>query len=468
MKLHEQTQRFILLLIFYLFGPILTLGIVGGVVWRKLPSNAEYWERSLNQQTGLRWTIGSVEYRSPGLVRLLNVKIDDETIQHSVFQTPQIDIRLVTETKREKIFPGVLTTAGSPTGLTRWLADVFPWLRSDEQFWQITLQQASVLDFGEYPGATSALLVQNMLRKIAARFEMLSEVPVQFMVEQIYVISEQSLQREVEKTEDRIDVFRFVQGNIYRTASAIRSDWSFQIKNVSETEVQHLSFALSPNNAMEIVFRTGAQPIPCDLAAVFYTPFQHFSGGSFLGDFALSTQDRSQTIRLRNVMFKNVPLAPLVGSYTGGFTVVGTITDLRFKQAIFGADGFDAEGSLYVQNGAIERALLHRCIDYFDLTIQPGDILDSQTRMIPFTGSAILFHLQPQGIDFKPDEKWQNFLMYKDADTFGSPPTMTVSFPLNRRIVTHYELMSIFAPDGAPVVPVTPASQSLVPYLPMR
>ena len=469
MKLHEQTQRFILLLIFYLFGPILTVGIGGGIVWRKLPSHARSWEHSLAQQTGLHWTIQAIEYRSPGWVRLHEVKIFDEVAQHPVFETPQMDIRLVTERKREKIFPGILATSRSTTGLTEWLAGTFPWLRPEERFWQITIEQASFLDFGRYSGSESPLLVQNMLRKVAARVETLSEVPVQFVVEQVYMISEQSLRRDGETTEDRVDTFRFVQGTIYRTASEIRSDWSFQIKNVSETEVQHLSFILLPNHSTDIVFRTGTQPIPCDLAAVFYAPFKHFSGGFFLGDFALSTRsgDRSQTIQLGNAAFRNVPLTPLISSYTD-FVVTGTIVDLQFERAIFGTGGFDAKGGLHVQNGAVEKALLHRCIDNFDLTIKPDDILDSPMRMIPFTESAILFHLHSGGIDFWADEKWGNILMFQEGETVGSGPKMTISFPLTRKTVTPFELMSIFAADGAPVVPVTPASQVLIPYIPTR
>jgi hypothetical protein len=466
MKLHEQTQRFILLLIFYLFGPILTLGIVGGIVLRKLPSNAQRWERSLAQQTGLHWTIQAVEYRSPGLVRLHKVEIFDDTARHSVFQTPQIDVRFVTDKKREHVFPGIQAVSETHTGLTKWLADTLPLFLASEQFWQITIPQASILDFGNYSSEGSALLVQTMLRKVATRLETLSEVPVQFVVEQIYVISEQSLQRIGENHEDKVDTFRFVQGNIYRTASEIRSDWSFQIKNVSETEVLHLSFAL-PHDSMTITFRTGSQPVPCDLATVFYASFKHFSGGSFLGEFMLSTQNNSQTIRLNNVIFRDVPLAPLVRSYTD-FLVMGTITDLRFKEATFGTDGFDVAGSLRVQNGAIERTLLHRCIDHFDLTVQPDDILDLPGKLIPFSESVVLFHLQPGGIDFWADHEWGNALMIQAPETVGAFPKMVLRFPPNRRAVTPFELMSIFAPDGAPVVPLTHGSQVLMPYMPTR
>ena len=214
MKLHEQTQRFILLLIFYLLGPILTLGIIGGIVLRKLPSNARHWERTLTQQTGLHWTIESVEFRSPGFVRLHGVKILDDTAQNPVFYAKAMDVHRITDANREKVFPGISTasnTDGSSVwgGLTDILAGSLPSFRSDNHFWQITAP-VSILIFKNYSSEESALLVQNMLRKVFARLETLAEVPVQFVFEDIYVVSAHSLKRNGEKVEDRADLFRLV------------------------------------------------------------------------------------------------------------------------------------------------------------------------------------------------------------------------------------------------------------------
>jgi len=477
LQLHEQTQRFILLLIFYLFGPIATLGIVGGIIVRKLPSNARSWERSLTQQTGLHWTIQSVEYRSPGCVRLHNVKIlvdpvkiREDTTQDAVFTAPQIDVRRVTNPSRSKIFPGISTPNTENTGLTDRLAKTFPSLSSADPFWQITVP-VSLLNIGEYAGEESALLVQNMLRKIFARFNTLSDVPVQFACEEIAIISEYSLKKPGDKNEDKVDILRFVQGNIYRTSTEIRSDWTFQIKDVSELDWEHrerLSFVFSFPDTFEISFQTGRQPIPCDLAAVFCSRFKHFSGGSFEGMFSLTTRSErnSETLRLDRVIFKNVPLAPLVGPYTN-FAVEGTVADLRFSQVVFGTEGTYAEGCLQVQNGAVERALLHRCIDHFQLRVNPGTILDSPMQMIPFSACVIHFRLQPEGIDFWADTNWNNAVMYYHKGN-PSPYELIVSVPDHRRTVSYHELMSIFAVDGAPVVPLTSGMRSLVPHIPIR
>jgi hypothetical protein len=223
-------------------------------------------------------------------------------------------------------------------------------------------------------------------------------------------------------------------------------------------------------DTLEITLRTGGQPIPCDLAAVFYPAFKHFSGGSFQGEFALSTRNghNAQTIRMHNAFFRNVPLAPLVSSYTD-FAVLGTIADLQFDQAVFGAEGIDIVGRLQAQNGAVEKALFHRCIGNFDLTLEPKNhpVLDSESRMIPFTACVILFHLQPGGIDFWADQVWLDAFMYYGVDE-SRKPEWVLRFPSHRETVTYHELMSIFAADNAPTVPLNPGMQSLIPYVPTQ
>jgi len=468
LQLHEQTQRFILLLIFYLFGPILTLGIIGGIVVRKLPSQARSWERSLTKQTGLHWTIKSVEYRSPGFVRLHSVQISDETDQseRTVFYAGKIDVRLMNNTSREKIFPGISATQNA-AGLTALFFGAFPALDSANQFWQITLSE-TFLDFRTYFNEASALLVQNMLQKLCARLGTLSDVPARIVCEEIAVVSEYSLKKEGHELVDKVDMIHNVRGNVFRTATEVRSDWDFQIKDVSEFDKLHLSFALSPNDTLQISFQTGRQPIPCDLAAVFCSMFHHFSGGSFLGKFDQSSRSgqNSRTIQLENVFFKDVPLAPLVGQYTD-FAVVGTLANLEIEHAVFGEETTSAKGNLLVLEGALDSALFHRCVGNFQLKLDDESILYSSLRMIPFSASAIHFNLHPRGIDFWADEKWGNAIMHKGANNGGSG-MMTVRLPETRRTVTYHELMSIFASDNAPVVPLSSGLKPVLSIIPVH
>ena len=476
MQLHEQTQRFILLLIFYLFGPILTLGIIGGIVARKHSSNARSWERSLTQQTGLHWKIQSVEYRAPGYTRLHEVKILDDTAQSTLFSAQKVDIQLVVDTARTEIFPGILAPAESQkTGLTALLTKTFPTINSNDRYWQVSIPM-SFLVLAKQFGENSALPpqnmpCQNMLHKLFSRFNTLSDVPVQLNLEQVVVVSEYSLNKPGDKTEDKVDIFRYVQGNIYRTPKEMRSDWVFHIKDVSELDWKHrerLSFVLSHSGTLEITFHTGRQPIPCGLAAMFCASFQPFFGGSFQGEFSISTLgNNTRTIRLHNVVFTKVPLAPLVGPYTD-FAVEGTIADLQFAKAVFGTGETYAEGCLQVQDGTIDKALFHRCVDRFQLTVKPDSILDSSIQNVPFTACVIHFRLQPEGIDFWADELWRRDTFMYHQENASDEYAMIAYLPTPRKTVTYHELMSIFVADGAPVVPLNSGLLPLLPYVPMQ
>ena len=470
MQLHEQTQRTILLLIFYLFGPILTLGIIGSIVLRKLPSNTRHWEQSLLLQTGLHWKIGSVEYRTPNFTRLHNIEILDENTRRTIFKAAYVDIKRITDSSREKVFPGILTDSDNKksTGLTSILENTFPSLCTSEQFWQISVP-VSALDLGEYPGENSAALVQNLLQKVFARFNTFTEVPVQIVLDQVGVRSGHSLQR----GEDQLDIFHSIQGNFYRTRTELRSDWSFQIRGVSDLDWEHrerLSFTLSLTDTLEISFLSGRQPIPCDLAAVFCAPFRNFSGGTFQGKFSHSIRSgraETQATRLEYVIFRNVPLTPLISSYTT-FDVEGTIAELRFSRATLSGEDFYAEGSLHVVDGSMERALFHSCVDRFDLRVEPEEILVDPASMVRFSACAVFFRLQPGGIDFWADQRWHNAILHYLENIYDPKSKLIVFLPERRRPVTYLELMSIFAPASAPLVPLTPGLQSIVPLIPIQ
>jgi hypothetical protein len=469
--LHDQTRKLLSLLIFYLLGPILTLGIIGGVVLRKLPSNATKWEYALSVQTGLHWTVGSVEYRSPGFVRLHRVKIIDDTVSKEFFVAGKLDVRYSVTMDRNKFFPGIeVAKMPSNLQLERILdsfTQIFPSPGHPDGFWQISAPYV-LIKFDEYAANASAAVVQNTLNKLLSRLTHLSESPIQLTFENIIVASEYSSQ----KSDEKFDTLRFVQGNLYKTPDEIRSDWTFQIKNVWEVETKSLSFVQSlETDKMEIALRTGKQPILCDFAAVFCPAFKPFSGGTFSGEIILEEQGNpasSRTIRLNQVTFKNFRLEPFAQAYTAPFTVSGTVDNLQLDKAVFGGGLWMAEGHFQIVNGSVDATLFHHFVENFRLTVEPSDILESPRQLIPFTGCAIHFKLQPDGAAFWADERWKNAFMYqnKDADGIGS---MVVFFPSEnskRLPVSYHSILSIFAPAAAPVVPLTPGLQKVISVLP--
>ncbi|MDR3181636.1 MAG: hypothetical protein LBT89_01745 [Planctomycetaceae bacterium] len=472
MQLHEQTRRFLALGTFYLLGPMLTLAVIGAVVLRKLPDNARRFEYALSVQTGLHWSIDSLEYRSPNTVRLCRVQLYDN--DNTVFIAPQIDIGYVTGGKLNERFPGIMlnrsvkeSAAKKQDFLQNFLqgfAGIFPSFEPESGYWQINLDTA-LIKLDAYSGETSAAAVQQILHKIVSRFEFLAETPVQISIEKLAAVSGYSSTKKGEK----YDTFRFVQGSIYRTNDSFRSDWTFQIKGISETETEQLSFVRPlAGDTLEITLQTGKQGVPCGLAAVFCRAFEPFTGGDFSGRFSVTlnnTNPRSAAVRLDNVTLKNFGLIPLVKPYTR-FAITGTVADLTIKHAVFGTSQFTAEGSVKIASGSLDTALFHRIVDNFRLTVVPSTIVESPRQPIPFTGCVVHFRLQPDGAVFWTDELWKNAFMY--TENSKGEIVMTAYMPAGnkRQAVSYQAVLSIFAPDAAPVVPLTPGLQKIYSVIP--
>ncbi|MDR3199034.1 MAG: hypothetical protein LBU34_14300 [Planctomycetaceae bacterium] len=460
MTLHDQTRRIISLLLFFILGPLLTLGILAGIVLRKIPANARKFEYNAAVQTGLTWKIDAVEYRSFYCTRLKNVRLLDSFSAKTIFFAPEIDCRYIISENFNKFFPGIETNSEhSDNPILPFTASVRP-----NGFQQIFVPD-SVLTFDH--DSASAVAVRDTLEKILARFHLLSETPVQFVFENVGIFSVYSKQRPDEKP-DRV---RFVRGNLYRTKNEIRSDWEFQVPEFSELETQQFSVIQKRQvNNVEITLRTGKIPVPCELAAVFCSAFRRFGHGSrFSGEFSVEKNSNPEippTLRLKNVSFKDIDMAPFAEEYTP-FSVSGTMRDLQMTHAALGPNIFTAEGCFQIVDGSIEKTLFQRIIERFNLIVKPSDISESPRTMIPFTACAVHFRLQPEGVVFRPDELWQNALMHQVPDASGLGK-MTVYFPdENRRLVSFHTLFSIFAPDTAPVVPLTPGLKNLFFLLPM-
>jgi hypothetical protein len=460
-KLHDQTRKFLLFLLFFLLGPLLTLGILGGIVLRKIPINARNFEHHIAVQTGLTWKIETVEYRSPQWTRLKEVQILDDVSAKPIFWAPEIDIQFVASERLDKFFPNIKTTAQHSDApidtVTKWI--------KPSGYWQISVAR-SALTLEHYSDGNSAVAVQDAASRIFSRFRFLSETPVQIVFEKVGVFSTYSF----EKPDKEPDLMRFVRGNLYRTETEIRSDWEFQLPEFSELETQHISFVRPhDSNNIEISLQTGKMPVSCRFAAVFCSTFRYFGSGSrFSGEFIVINKDGSdkKVIRMKNFCLQNLELAPIVKEYSP-FTVTGTIYDFRILDANFSSEEFTARGCFQIVNGEMEKTLFHRFVDRFDLEVNPSGVLESPRPMIPFTACAVHFQLQPDGAVFRPDELWRNTLMYQKA-TDSETSQMTVAFPNDhRQPVSYHTILSVLAPDTAPVVPLTSGLKNLFSMIPV-
>ena len=448
---------------------MLTVGILVGAGLRKLPSNAKRFEYGLSVQTGLRWRIQAVEYRSPGCVRLKGVEIIDDISTKSIFEAVEVDFEYRSVKNREKLFSAEIESRATAPGEKNFLSDIVAGVRRSDGFWMITVPN-SVIKLDHYDSdETSSSVVWSALSKMLARSMFLSETPIQFAFENIGVFSAHSRNK---TGKIKFEPLHFVRGNLYRTDDGVRSDWSFQMPEVSQLETQRLSFVRRDlTGGVEIELRTGKIPVPIETVSAFCPLFGRFGAGSrFSGDFSVeyhSDTGVSRTARLINVVFQNIDVAPIASYYTS-FPVSGTVDSLHVRKAVFGPDAFFADGAFMIDNGEIDATLFNRFVQQFELTVKPGELLESPRAAIPFEKCALQFRMQQDGIAFWPDENWNNVFMFRSGDGFRTE-SITVRFPdTPGRPISYHAILSVLAPDTAPVVPLTPNLKKLYSVIPVE
>lgn len=449
---------------------MLTLGILAGIVVRKLPYNARNAERALSIRTGLDWDIEQVEYRSPTSVRLKKVRLRNFRSDEPIFQADRIDVSFESSNRLNELFPEIDTETAGPSAETQknsvaLLKEIRSLAGQKDGFWRIDIPESTVrLDL--FSSEESVQVVQDFFFKLLSRLTGMSESPVRFAFETIDIHSPYSKAKE----DARADRIRFVAGNLYRTRLAFLSDWSFQVPSISETETQRFSVAHARReNTFELRFSSGKQPIPCELASVFCSTFSAFGSGSrFSGTIFSQYRAGRQspwTIHLHNAFLNNLDAAPFAESYTP-FAVTGTVKGIRIERATFGAGTMTAEGWLDIVDGSLERVLFNRLVDRFDLHVVPGEIMEAPYGSIPFDRCLLGFRFQPEGAVFFSDQKDNLLFMVRYGDGLQTQP-MAVCFSSDRRQpVTYHEIMSALAPDTAPSFPLTPGSQRILSMFP--
>ncbi|MDR1485348.1 MAG: hypothetical protein LBT09_11060 [Planctomycetaceae bacterium] len=496
--MHESTRKLILVLIFFVTGPLLTLLITGAIILRKLPSNVDNYERAAVLSTGLRWEIGSVEYRKSNQIRFRNVRLFHTNSIKPLFAASEIDLTYIsgsigktgtTKSDRHRLFPGVINSQNQNQNQTKNhdktsdknnTGKIFGsikrfWGVGDrgEGFWHLSVSR-SLVDLGGVDGVgvgvevDGEVALRECFLELASRLETLSGEPVLIMFDEVDVTATSLKRFKV----------RFVAGNLYQTESAIRSEWSFLIPIVSETERERVSIIRRRNSRnLSVTLTTGNMPLPCELVAIFCPPFR------FLGQYPArvcgeitaeveriggSGGGAVWVYSLRNVFFNDINISQIAAGNIP-YNLNGNIKGLRVNEALLGGGKLLANGWIEVVDGVIERGLFHRLVKQFALTVKPESLLDAPRAEYPFTRCILNYKLQNDGIIFwaeRSNENIDNIFMFNVGDGVQTLP-MAVSLPNGGgKLVSYHNVLSVFAPDSAPIIPLTPFSKYFVPLIP--
>jgi len=480
MALHDQTRRTLALLIFFLFVPILTFGLVAGIVVRKSSWNARLYEQAVAAHTGLNLRIASVEYRTPNCVRFRNVDVLDTSMGTPLFHAPEVDWTFVPSEKLDDAFPGLISTKKgggenrpSLESFVSFFAAAFSVHSNASGFYRLAIPQAEVR-FETLTSEESAKKTQELLFELVSRYRKTTEVPIQIVIEEVNL----QLHNDGQRKTPLPDSVRFVQGNLYRAEESVHSDWRFQIPDVSELETQHFSIeerqtvkgperTLCFSNRLETAY---PKVIPCELSGAFSSFFHPFSkdshfSGEIKAEYRPSEIGSPWTFRLADLYLKGMDIAQFTAEYTS-FPVWGTI-DVQIIHATFGNGFFSANGWLEVRQGNMDRVLFNRLVEGFTLKVEPEGVLESMTTpMVPFDQCVVSFRLGGDGALFWNDNSVPPNLFMVRKPLSPDISGMSVFLPAAKNPIPYPKVLAAFAPDGAPSIPVTAETQKILTVLP--
>jgi hypothetical protein len=454
---------------------MLTLGLVAGAVVRKASWNAKFYEQAVAAATGLPLKIGSVESRTPTCVRLRDVTVLDTQTAVPLFNAPAVEWSFVSTGKLGDFFPGLVPkkkenveNRPSLKSLVSFFSAAFA-VRSDGSgFCRLDIPQ-SELRFETLTREESARKSQELLLELITRYRKTSGLPIQVALERVDL----RLRSDGDREQPLPGSVRFVQGNLYGVEESVRSDWTFQIPDVSEMETQRFSLEERKSaKGTEVVFRFSNRKekgypkmIPCELAGYFSSFFHPFNcdslfNGEITAEYRVS-ESNPWTFRMTDLYLANLDVAQCAADYTS-FPVFGN-ANVQIYEATFGDGVFMAAGWLQVQNGSIDRTFFRRLVENFALEVTSPEILNSSMPSIPFDNCVVSFRLTKDGATFWKDESNPpNLFMLCESRS----PVMHVYLPNIKRPISYPAFLAAFAPDAAPIIPLTPGTQKIISTLP--
>ncbi|MGL4595520.1 MAG: hypothetical protein ACRCUY_12420, partial [Thermoguttaceae bacterium] len=441
-----------------------------GIVLRHLQGNAREVERVLTTQTGLDWRIGNVEYRTLSVARLKNVELRDTISGKTIFVAPEIDVSLLDVEIGHKYFEGLESEIEEKKSnlidVVSFFSQILPSTHKRNIYCHLSIPK-STWQLDGMVRDESAGMFHSIFLRLLARFPEMAERPVMVTLDEMAIVAPQT-------NSDTIQI-RFVQGTLFQNSETnrLQSDWSFQIPSVSELESQKLSVKQHRiTGELEIAWQTGVQPVPSSFLSIFSSVYQRFGDGSlFSGNMTAQyrpSHKKSWTIILTNAFLENLPLSAFAEEYNI-HAVKGTVKGLQVDRAVFSQGDMSAEGWLEIVGGTLEKTLFMRMVDHFELRVEPASILDVSWNEIPFDQCTIYFKLQQDGAFFRAQEsndpQNSNLLMVRKGDGYRTHP-MAVFFKGNQNPVSYHSILSVLAPDSAPIVPVTPLSKMIFSMIP--
>lgn len=449
--MHDSTRRFLLLSLFVLIGPILSLSVLTVIVVRRLPGEAKRHEILLRGHSGHKISINSVEYKRPNQIRYNGVRLLDTFSEKTLIETPCVDLKII---------------------------DAFQWHKIVSQenvdkngvYWHCKIERLN-LD-----------LSGNCERLMSMFFETLQKRNIERPKGIVFEIRSIGLSQQENPVLQ--DVFGYVS---LPSEKNTECRIAFQLRDCPNPDpVQLLGERIENENGATIKWtltsagkESTGHPIPVAFLQSFYPTLAAFGNECRVSGTVFAEKHSSKknwTLRFQNVCFRNGDLWTLTDGRTP-YKIAGKIEGLNIDSASI-IDGVlqNAQGFIEVQKGSIERGLLLAFIERFSLDVSPssavanvtksaiersgGSADDWETVDIPFDRCWGFFTVSEKGLFFRPHPDSDGLVLEYDVEK------LRLYIKDSKRPVPLVRLLAAFQPSDAAVAPLNEATKNVLPFLP--
>ncbi len=465
--MHDRARHSVAVLLFLVFGPVLTAALLGWIAIRRSPI-AIQWEKSQTRNaTGIDFKIDSVEY-----LRWNYQKYDELVFPHPSTGTAMFTISDLKLRRMES----KSSTTGSVLRL------LLPFLADSETLCKLNSDSVSIVLNPKTLGNDVELLENLLLDQFGDRFSGHSR-DVLFSFDKVDIqIPDSAAKNGITLT--------FLEGRFTSNGSRSELDCTFSLQdNPSRDPIRFVvkrEKGVPDKPELTVELRSESTEVPIRFLALLFPALNSLGSESY---FHGTVRGESSGANRWVVTFEDMGIGNAdLGELRKQLTTYRLTGRLRLEivsakiAIIEGQTRFlDAVGWIQIEDGSISRELLARLVDDWQLSTTPNDELNPLHRNnldplkdippngkegIRFAEVMLYLYLGKDGVLLRPiprDVK-SGLIIALDQQGF-------YKYHLPKRVgsgqpIPYAALLTTFSPPDAEVVPLTPQTQGIVPHLP--
>ena len=448
---------------------MLTAALLGGIAARRLPV-AVWWEENVIQNaTGLPFTLGSVEYHRWNLRKYGQVELPHPNTGQKFVTFPEVELR----------------HSKSDTSKSSSLLSLFlPFWDDKQTFPKLSFSSVSVEISPKAVASDIRILGNMLLDQFGDRFSA-RKTNLSFHCDELEISVADSLP-------DMRFKLTFLEGTFLADETECKLECTFSLQdNPSRDPVrftirrkkQNLQNEQAQTAEPELIveLQTDETEVPVRFLALFFPTWNSLGPKAFFHGTVRGESSRKDywTITFEDMGIGNADLQTLGAELTpyplSGETQIG-IASARIETDGTRTRFLDASGWIRIVNGAIDRRLLTRLVEDWQLSPMPNDAMNSlyqnnldvlknipvDQAKIPIADASLSVLLGKDGVLLRSNEKG-GFIFASDRERYYK---YHLPKQMGTTAISYSAIFGTFSPPNADVLSLTPQTQKLIQHLP--